>query len=85
LLQPKNVGFLGRVVLLLPQVPVFPSTRELINEPAFNPLEANHPESELEFELENVSSDKSLEGHDEEWLDCTKKSRTGGLFHHPLV
>jgi hypothetical protein len=48
--------------------PVFPSKTKLMEEPVFNPLDDGNSVSEYEYKLENISDNKSLHGHNEEWL-----------------
>jgi hypothetical protein len=49
------------------------------NEPVFDPLdECQSDESEFEFEI--GSGDDSLEGENDEWLQESKRARTGDTF-----
>jgi hypothetical protein len=49
----------------------------LVEEPGFNPLKDGDSESEMKYKLENVSDDDSLEGHNTEWMESSKKFHRG--------
>ena len=64
--------------------------KKLIEDSFFDPLEEEVIESESDLEMDDGSGDDSLPGHNEEWLNSSKKMRKGDTLsssidvNHPI-